>query len=67
MAAQKVLANANENFNAEIGYLLRQFAEIQVENEKLKNLNVNMRNEISNIVNYCSKLITKDFYNVKLK
>ncbi len=61
------MIKANYHFNNEIKYLVQQY-------EQLKDININyqhkikqMKDEIVNLVNYCSQLITKDFYSANYK
>jgi len=52
IGVKKILESANESFQKEIAYLLKQYAEVQLENEQYQNKIKDMKQEISNIVTY---------------
>jgi len=52
MAIKKVFKSANESFQKEVSYLLKQYAIIQQENEKYQIKIKTMKEEIANIINY---------------
>jgi len=52
IGVKKILESANESFQKEIAYLLKQYAEVQLENEQYQNKIQDMKQEISNLVTY---------------